>query len=97
MTPPAGSQAPWRAISVCAGEDKTLVVRFVDGTTGRVELGVFLAGRGVDGTIFEALRDDRFFKQAMVSDGVVRWPNGADLASDSMYDAIREGGLWTIS
>jgi hypothetical protein len=48
----------------------------------------------VDGTLFEALREDLFFGQAAVADGVIRWPNGADLAPDAMYDAIRESGCW---
>jgi hypothetical protein len=47
--------------------------------------------------MFEALREDRFFAQASVVDGAVRWPNGADLAPDSMYDAIRASGCWTVS
>jgi hypothetical protein len=94
--PSARSQAAWRAVSVSPGKDKSLVVRFVDGTTGRVELCSFLAGRGVEGTVFEALRDDRFFLQATVAEGAVRWPNGADLAPDAMYDAIRASGCWTV-
>jgi len=65
-------------------------VRFVDGTTGRVDLAGFLVSRAVDGTLFEALRDDVYFSQAHVIDGVVRWPNGADLAPDAMYETVRE-------
>ena len=91
------SQAVWRVVAVCAGPDKTLTVRFVDGTAGRVELGGFLSGRGVEGTVFEALRDNLFFAQASVAEGAVRWPNGAELAPDAMYDAVRESGCWTLS
>jgi hypothetical protein len=28
--------------------------------------------------------------------GAVHWPSGADLAPDAMYDAIRQGGIWTV-
>jgi hypothetical protein len=28
--------------------------------------------------------------------GAVQWPNGADLAPDAMYDAIRERGQWIL-
>lgn len=59
-------------------------------------MGRFLSGHGVEGTVFEALRDDRFFGQAAISDGAIRWPNGADLAPDVMYDAIRASGCWTV-
>ena len=31
-----------------------------------------------------------------VANGATRWPNGADLAPDSMHDAIRAGGSWTV-
>jgi hypothetical protein len=27
--------------------------------------------------------------------GAATWPNGADLAPDAMYDAIREHGVYT--
>jgi hypothetical protein len=81
---------------VCPGHGKTLTVRFVDGTTGLVDLHGFLAGQGVAGTLFECLRDDRFFAQVTVADGVVHWPNGAELAPDPMYDAIRASGCWKL-
>jgi hypothetical protein len=28
--------------------------------------------------------------------GAIQWPNGADLAPDAMYDAIRQSGLWVL-
>ena len=96
VTPPARSQAPWRAVSVRPGSGKTLNVRFVDGTAGLVDLAGFLAGRHIAGTVFEALQDDVLFAQAQVVDGAIRWPNGADLAPDTMYDAIRAGGCWRV-
>ena len=36
------------------------------------------------------------FRQAQAAEGVVRWPNGADLAPDAMYDAIRAAGRWVV-
>jgi hypothetical protein len=66
------------------------IVRFVDGTTGLVDLADFLVSHAVDGTLFEALRDDVYFARAHVIDGVVRWPNGADIAPDAMYETVRE-------
>ena len=56
----------------------------------------FLSESGVDGTIFEPLRDPAIFVQAQVVLGAVQWPNGADLAPDAMYDAIRERGVWIL-
>jgi len=71
-----------------------LLVEFGDGTTGEVELADFLSSRRVTGTLFEALRDVAVFKQVRVELGAVTWPNGADLAPDAMYDAIRQHGSW---
>lgn len=57
-------------------------------------------GRGrngrFDSTIFEPLRNPGIFAQAQVVLGAVQWPNGADLAPDAMYDAIRERGVWVL-
>jgi hypothetical protein len=49
----------------------------------------------VAGTLFEQLRDPALFAKARVELGAVTWPNGADLAPDAMYDAIRAHGSWT--
>ena len=34
--------------------------------------------------------------KARIEMGAVQWPNGADLAPDAMYDAIRQSGVWTL-
>lgn len=73
-----------------------LQVRFADGTTGEVRPQPFLESARVAGTIFEPLREAALFAQARVALGAVTWPNGADLAPDSMYDAIRSQGHWTV-
>ncbi|MGH7784772.1 MAG: DUF2442 domain-containing protein [Candidatus Binatia bacterium] len=87
---------PWRVTSVTALPDARLQVTFVDGTAGEVHMKSFLSNLNVDDTIFEALRDPAVFAQAQVVLGAVQWPNGADLAPDAMYDAIRERGVWVL-
>ncbi len=59
-------------------------------------MGAFLRSTDLDGTIFESLRDPVIFAQAQVVLGAIQWPNGADLAPDAMYDAIRERGIWVL-
>lgn len=86
----------WRVTAVSALPDARLRVTFVDGTSGEVEMGAFLGKPDLDGTIFEPLRDPAIFVQAQVVLGAVQWPNGADLAPDAMYDAIRECGVWVL-
>jgi hypothetical protein len=86
----------WRVKSVNVLPNVRLRVVFVDGTAGEVHMKSFLSNPNVDGTIFEPLRDPAIFVQAQVVLGAVQWPNGADLAPDAMYDAIRERGVWVL-
>jgi len=81
---------------VTAFPDARLRVTFVDGTTGEVHMRSFLTDPKVDGTVFEPLRDPALFAQAHIALGAIQWPNGADLAPDAMYDAIRERGVWVL-
>ena len=83
-------------MSVTALPDVRLRVNFVDGTVGEVHMKAFTNSPTIDGTIFEQLRDPAIFAQAHVVLGAVQWPNGADLAPDAMYDAIREHGEWIL-
>ena len=87
---------PWRVKAVSVLSDARLRVTFVDGTSGEVEMGAFLRNPNLDGTIFEPLRDPLIFAQVQVVLGAIQWPNGADLAPDAMYDAIRERGVWAL-
>jgi len=86
----------WRVTAVDAIPDARLRVTFVDGTSGEVDMGAFLSNPDLDSTIFEPLRNPVIFAQAQVVLGAVQWPNGADLAPDVMYDAIRERGVWVV-
>ena len=90
------SAAAWRIAEAAPSGRWTLAVRFRDGLAGEVDLGGFLASPAVVGPPFEPLRDEAFFRQAQAAEGVVRWPNGADLAPDAMYDAIRAAGRWVV-
>jgi hypothetical protein len=86
----------WRVTSVTALPEAQLEVTFVDGTSGKVDMQEFLSSREVEGTVFEPLRDHDVFVEARVVLGAVQWPNGADLAPDAMYGAIRESGVWVL-
>lgn len=96
IVPAANPATPWRVSRVEAKPGFCLDVQFMDGTKGEVRLERFLKSAGVVGTVFEPLRDPAFFAQARLHMGVVTWPNGADLAPDAMYDAIRKNPHWTI-
>jgi hypothetical protein len=91
-----GSVAVWRVTSVEVVSHARVGVTFADGTKGEVEMQGFLQGPGVAGTVFEPLRAPGFFAQATAVSGAVHWRNGADLAPDAMYDAIRARGIWFV-
>jgi len=86
----------WRIVAVEPLPELRLRVNFFDENCGEVWLRSFLESPQVSGTIFESLRDPEIFRQARVELGAVTWPNGADLAPDAMYDAIRARGHWAV-
>lgn len=87
--------SPWRIVQAQALPGMRLLVEFVNGTSGEADMSRFLESQRVTGTVFEQLRDPAVFEQVRVELGAVTWPNGADLAPDAMYDAIRANGSWT--
>ena len=87
---------PWRVVAVIALQNFRLDVMFVDGTSGEVDLRNFLNCADAVGTVFEPLRDPAIFAQVQVVMGAVQWMNGADLAPDAMYDAIKAHGRWVV-
>ena len=74
-----------RVVSVQPLEDYRLAVRFDDGTEGVIEMQERLFG-----PVFEPLQDPAKFQQVFVDEfGAIAWPNGADLAPDSLYERLR--------
>jgi hypothetical protein len=70
-------------------------VRFVDGTTGTVNLlGLIQSPRA---GVFAQLADQTLFNQAFVEHGVVSWPGELDLAPDAMYTEIKKTGEWVLT
>ena len=96
VVPAIRRAVPWRVRAVTVLGDSRLHVTFVDDTEGEVDMRSFLSNPTVGTTLFESLRDPAIFAQATTVLGVVQWPNGADLAPDAMYDAIRALGVWVV-
>ena len=65
-------------------------VVFDDGTSGDIDFSEYV-GRG---PVFEPLRDNAFFRKATIEGGTIAWPNGADIAPETVYEKIgcQQGG-----
>ena len=59
-------------------------VEFDDGTKGHVDFSPYLE----KGPTFEAFRDLAFFRRARIEGGTIAWPNGADIAPETLYDKL---------
>jgi hypothetical protein len=56
---------------------------FNDGSEGTVSFR-----RWLKGPIFEPLKDLDYFRRFFVDGGTVTWPNGADVAPETLYKAV---------
>ena len=57
---------------------------FDDGSSGVVDFSRWLNGR-----VFAPLRDPDCFARFSVDGGTVTWPNGADVAPETLYAELR--------
>jgi hypothetical protein len=81
----------WNVVSVQPISPMELMVRFQDGTEGKVRFeSSHLSG------VFEALKAPEVFQQVRVESGAVTWPGDIDLAPDAMYQEIKRNGEWVL-
>jgi hypothetical protein len=59
-------------------------VVFNDGVENTVDFSAWLRG-----PIFQPLKDQEYFKRFFVDGGTVTWPNGADIAPETLYERAR--------
>lgn len=64
-----------------AGEYR-IRIRFSDGVSKTVDFSTWLRGR-----VFQPLRDFAEFRRFFISGGTVCWPNGADIAPETLRDS----------
>ncbi len=77
----------WRIVGVEVSGPHALALTFKDGRRKRVNLVGLLKG-----PVFESLRDPVFFARVTLDPvaGTVVWPNGADIAPETLYQLPAE-------
>ena len=62
----------------------SIELTFADGHQGTVDFPPWL-----NGPVFEPLHDEDYFKRFFLANSTVSWPNGADIAPETLYEAVR--------
>jgi hypothetical protein len=77
----------WRVLKAEVCGAHSLDLTFKDGTHKRVNLLPLL-----EGPVFEPLRDPKYFARVDLDAvaGTVVWPNGADIAPETLYELATE-------
>jgi len=59
-------------------------IAFNDGVEGTIDFAPWLSG-----PVFEPLKDRTYFARFFIEGGTVAWPNGADIAPETLHEKAR--------
>jgi hypothetical protein len=60
-----------------------VAMRFNDGTEKHIDVSQWFRG-----PVFKALKDPKFFAKFFLDGGTLAWPNGVDIAPETLYEAV---------
>ena len=64
--------------------DFRIRLTFHDNLQGTLDFQAWL-----EGPVFEPLKDEHYFQQFFIDGGTIVWPNGADVAPETLYEAVK--------
>ena len=64
--------------------DFRIRLTFHDNSQGTLDFQSWL-----EGPVFEPLKDQNYFQQFFIDGGTIVWPNGADVAPETLHEAVK--------